>query len=366
MTIVHVVEAFAGGIAVFVKSLVQHMPDDLHIIVYGERPEVNTFKSLRKDFPRNNVRFLRWRSVQRSLHPVKDLAAFFQLHAILKGLKRNNMLDAVHLHSSKSGFIGRIVCRLLHIEKVVYTPNGAPFLVSSNEVTNFIYKQLEKLGSLFGGQVVCCSQSEQEAYQEAGIRAITINNGITPEFLSVAQEPMPKSKFRVLTSGRILDQKNPSLFNQIATYFQDLDQFEFIWVGDGPDNAVLTASNIHITGWLTPAEALRYVQSADVYLSTSRFEGLSFSVLEALSLSKPVLLSDCVGNRDMVMKGANGSLFQQPYQAIVSIMQYYNNLSMLDIMGMHSATYCKSTFHIETTQQQYKNLYLSGKKMAVA
>jgi glycosyltransferase involved in cell wall biosynthesis len=177
---------------------------------------------------------------------------------------------------------------------------------------------------------------------------------------------LPKSKFRVLTSGRILNQKNPALFNEIAKYFEDLDQFEFVWVGDGPDIAALTASNIRITGWLAPDEVIRFVRSADVYLSTSKFEGLSFSVLEALSLKKPVLLSDCVGNRDMVRSGANGNLFEHAHQAIVSIMQYYNNHDMLEIMGKNSADYCEDSFHIETTQQQYKKLYSSGKKKAVA
>jgi hypothetical protein len=39
MIIVHIVEPFAAGIAVFVKSLTEAMPDDMHIIVHGEETQ---------------------------------------------------------------------------------------------------------------------------------------------------------------------------------------------------------------------------------------------------------------------------------------------------------------------------------------
>ena len=40
MTIVHVVEPFAAGVSVFVKYLTETMPDDMHIIIHGERKQV--------------------------------------------------------------------------------------------------------------------------------------------------------------------------------------------------------------------------------------------------------------------------------------------------------------------------------------
>ena len=357
--IVHVVEPLAGGIVTFLKSLVENLPSDSHIIVHGERIKVMPFPEVRRQFGHSNARFIRWRSAQRSLHPVKDIRAFMELYTILKRLKRKKMVDAVHLHSSKSGFIGRLVCRMLRIRNVVYTPNGAPFMVGNSKVSNYLYKQLERLGASFGGRVVCCSPSEQEAYEHAGIQAITINNGIT---VAIPEQPLAvvadKSRFRVVTSGRILSQKDPLLFNEIAAYFMDLPQFEFLWIGDGIDADLLTSPNITITGWLSPADAKSLLLTSDVYLSTARFEGLSFAVLEALSLKKPVLLTDCVGNRDMVNQGLNGDLFTSPQQAIIKIIQYFNNGYMLPVMGGHSGVHCEDAFDILQTKDKYKDLYL--------
>jgi len=62
MKIVHVAEAFAGGIVVFVKSLVENLSNDEHIIVHGERAHVTSFTDIRKQFARTNARFVRWHS----------------------------------------------------------------------------------------------------------------------------------------------------------------------------------------------------------------------------------------------------------------------------------------------------------------
>jgi glycosyltransferase involved in cell wall biosynthesis len=363
MKIVHVVEPFASGIAVFVKSLVDNMKDDFHIIIHGERESVMKAVEVKKSFTGGNVRFIRWKSAQREISLTKDVKAFIELFSILKNLKSNNEVDAVHLHSSKSGFIGRLACKLAGIDNVVYTPNGAPFLVSTRRVKNFFYRVFERVGNMFGGKVVCCSVSEMDAYRSLGIDAININNGVslsanvnthTSGAAEIKKEP---GQFHIVTCARILNQKNPALFNEIATQFQHLKQFRFIWIGDGEDRHKLTSENITITGWVPPSVSRKYISNADLYLSTSNFEGLSFSVLEALALKKPVLLKDCVGNKDIVKNGLNGDLFDTAAGAIIKIMQYANNPGMLPLMGEYSSEFCKQEFNIKSTSVMYRNLY---------
>src|SRR6185436_8764178 len=175
MKIVHVVEPFASGIAAFVQSIVQNLRDDYHIVIHGERDYVMRSTEIIKYFPEDNVQFIRWPSAQRNLSLVKDTAALLELCRMLRNLKEQQMVDAVHLHSSKSGFLGRLACRLMNITNVIYTPNGAPFLLSNIKAINLLYKLFEKVGHSFGGKVVCSSLSEQDAYRRLGIKALNIN-----------------------------------------------------------------------------------------------------------------------------------------------------------------------------------------------
>ncbi|MFL5746934.1 MAG: glycosyltransferase [Niastella sp.] len=359
MKIVHVVEPFASGIAAFVQSIVQNLRDDYHIIIHGEREYVMRSTEIIKYFPEDNVQFIRWRSAQRNISVVKDTVALVELCKLLQKLKAQKMVDAVHLHSSKSGFLGRLACRLMNITNVIYTPNGAPFLLSNINAVNLFYKLFEKLGSSFGGKVVCSSQSEQDAYRKLGIKALNINNGIAVDssHYTPGEAPAVSDKFRIVTCARIVQQKNPLLFNAIATHLRDFEQFEFIWVGDGEYRHQLTSPNITITGWLPQSQALDLINSAHLYLSTSQYEGLSFSVLEALSLRKTVLLKNCIGNRDIVKKGLNGDLFSNAQEAIIKIFQYYNNPAMLRVMGEYSGWLCHKEFNVDTTCSGYRNLY---------
>ncbi len=345
------------------KSLTETMPGDLHIVIHGERKQVMSAKEVKKTFPRQNVRFIRWKSAQRSINPFKDFLALSELQSILKRLHKRGFVDAVHLHSSKSGLLGRIACKLAGIKNVVYTPNGAPFLSAGNPIVSFLFKQIEKFGNGMGGQVVCCSASELAEYQKIGIKATYINNGVSLKETALASVPVAKSeKFQVITTGRIEEQKNPFLFNAIALFFEDFDQIEFIWAGDGKERAALTAKNIIVSGWQDPQTVKEMVAQADVFISTSLFEGLSFSVLEALALKKPVLLSDCVGNSDVIKTGLNGDVFKNETEAIVKILHYFNNQEMLEVMGDYSFDICSANFDVDLNFKNYKAAYQGSEK----
>jgi glycosyltransferase involved in cell wall biosynthesis len=213
-----------------------------------------------------------------------------------------------------------------------------------------------------GGEVICCSASELEEYKKIGIPGSYINNGILMK-PGQAQAVKKGGKFRVVTSGRIVAQKNPDLFNRIASYFEQFEQFEFVWVGDGDDRAALVASNIRITGWLTTDEVKKEVEEADLYISTSNYEGLSFAILEALSLHKPVLLRECVGNRNIIKGGLNGGYFSNASEAVIKVMHYANNRAMLPIMGQFSQEICANEFdsfhNFAGYRQRYGRNFLS-------
>ena len=65
-----------------------------------------------------------------------------------------------------------------------------------------------------------------------GIEATYISNGIAVDE-KIPSMTAQKEKFKIVTTGRIIAQKNPYLFNTIARYFEEFRQFEFIWAGDG-------------------------------------------------------------------------------------------------------------------------------------
>lgn len=103
--------------------------------------------------------------------------------------------------------------------------------------------------------------------------------------------------FTVYTLGRICYQKKPTLFNEIAGSFPNV---KFVWIGDGELRGELTSKNIEITGWADRSTAIRYAVNADVFLLPSRWEGLPISLLESMYMKKICVVSNVIGNRDVI------------------------------------------------------------------
>ena len=142
--------------------------------------------------------------------------------------------------------------------------------------------------------------------------------------------------FTVFTLGRICYQKNPVMFNQIAEAMPDV---RFLWIGDGELREELKSKNIEITGWADRKTALTKAMSADVFLLTSLWEGLPVSLLEAMYMKKPCVVSDVIGNHDVIENGRNGLVcgnVREFIEAIRSIQREMNGQSFEDEFGSTS------------------------------
>jgi len=349
--IVHVAESFAGGTFEFMVRLTTQLKNCHHVVIHGYRE--NTPLNYKTLFP-EKTKFIEWHNAQRNINFKNDMAALFELIGYLKKLKD---VDVVHLHSSKAGFLGRVAGCILGInKKVVYTSHGAAFL--RKDVSNTkqkMYIALEKIGSILGGQVVACSDSEKEEFLKHNIKnVVSINNGI--EIKKYTKYRNDTGEIIVATTGRISVQKNPKLFNEIAGYFLNDRNIKFIWFGDGELRYELSSPNIIITGWLTKDDVMDKINKIDIYLSTSLWEGLPLSVLEAMAMSKPLLLSNCVGNRDLIH--GNGYLYNNIDEAVAKL----NKLIKNDNLRIENSKKSRKLIEVKFTLDNMVKIYLQKYK----
>ena len=64
------------------------------------------------------------------------------------------------------------------------------------------------------------------------------------------------------------------------------------------------------TGKLTSNQTLNLIQDSDFYISASRSDGISVTLLEAMSLGKVCLVSDFPSNLEIIEDGLNGFVFE--------------------------------------------------------
>ena len=340
MKILYIVGPLATGILTYLQNLTNELIDNNEItIVYGVWPETPKNPELLFD---KRVKLVQVSSLSREISFSKDIRAFREI----KRIANQENPDVIHLHSSKAGALGRAA---FSPEKyrVYYTPHGFSFLMNESTVKKSVYHLIEKM--LAGrATTIACSKSEYECAQKLGKNCVCIENGI--DIPDLIKNNSDEHKLKVYTSGRISEQKNPALFNEIATLVPNTD---FIWIGAGPLENELTAPNITVTGWIPRDEAVRCAENCDIFVLPSKWEGLSVSLLEAMAAAKLCLVSDIPGNRNAIKNGINGILCNTAKDYADAI----NNADSLSELAEAARSMVIENFSLSAMTKKYEEAY---------
>lgn len=348
-TLLHVVEAMGGGVFTYLVDLSNALCDRYNIyIAYAVREQTpNNFK----DFFDERVKFIEIKDFCRAINPHKDLMAYFEVKKAAKEIHP----DIIHLHSSKAGALGRFAFNTCNAA-VFYTPHGYSFLMKDcGCIRRFIYKSIETICGRKNCTTISCSEGEHMESLKLNKHAQYVNNGINTEKLDKLIGSLNAEKnhpFTVFTLGRICYQKNPSLFNSVAKAIPDI---RFLWIGDGELKNELTAPNIEVTGWVDREKALSYSIDGDVFILTSLWEGLPISLLEAMYMKKLCVVSNAIGNKDVIHNGVNGYVCSDVGDFVKAIDPTADNREY--IKNAYNDVIEK--YNTNVMAQSYSNLYIS-------
>ena len=207
--------------------------------------------------------------------------------------------------------------------------------------------------------IVACSEGEYKESLKLTKNATYINNGVNiKEIDSVVKDSSIKNidtkNLKICIVGRIGFQKNPKLFNQIAEQFP---QIQFTWIGNGELKDELKSPNISITGWTKRADVLSNLEKNDIFILPSLWEGLPIALLEAMYLGKICIVSNVIGNRDVIINGKNGFIcneLEDYCNVINEIQQEKYNLAQIQKNAKEDVL---QEYNIDITSKKYIELY---------
>lgn len=300
------VRADIGGGPEHVFRLAEGLGDavDLFIACPDEKPYRSRYEGLKNvtavfDLPH---RAFRWRAL---FHLAREV--------------RRHRIGLIHSHGKGAGLYGRLLA-LITGRACVHTLHGL-HVGEYGRVKREIYLTLERFLGLMTRYAICVSDGEHDAVSGARIlparKLVTIPNGVVVPQSHALPPPDPAGQLRIVSVSRYDYQKNPDLIVDIARVLkarigpgfvievlgegERLEEMRKISAAAGLDD-VLNFAGPHPN----PPERFR---DADIYLSTSRWEGMPLAVLEAMAQGRTVVASDVVGNRDVVRDGLTGRLY---------------------------------------------------------
>ena len=100
----------------------------------------------------------------------------------------------------------------------------------------------------------------------------------------------------------------------------------------------------------------------DIFVLTSQSETFSNAALEAMAMSKPVILSDVGGASEMVIEGLNGFLYPPgDLSGLVSSIITIIDNNCFDDMGKQSRRIIENNFTFDEMIKQYERVMFSSR-----
>lgn len=172
----------------------------------------------------------------------------------------------------------------------------------------------------------------------------------------------------IISVGRAARQKSPKDFVLAAQkVLEKRKDVKFLFLGDGPlfkkterlINRKKLSGNVKLLGWRNDASEI--IAASDIFVLSSLWEVLpNHSLLDAMALSKPAVITATSGAREAVIDGFNGYVVSAgDYQALANAILKLLGLSNGELkkLGKHSKEMFEKRLTPEDVVKIIENTY---------
>lgn len=311
----------------------------------------------------------------RSIFSVKNILAYYSLKKII----RHGGYHIIHTHTPIASAISRLAAKSMKEKgvKVIYTAHGFHFYNGAPLINWCIFYPIEKYLSKFTD---CMVTINREDYARAiknkfnstiieYVDGIGIDNN---KFVPVNRERIIKFRremdiagdsFVITCIGELTTRKNQTLIiESFPKIVSSIPNAILLIVGDGSQENKLK-KKVNQLGLIKSVKFLGYrkevdkiIALSDIGVSASKYEGLPVNIMEFMASGKPVVASNCRGNRDLVQHGTTGFLFNSQKEFTDSIIRLSRNVNLRLTFGIKSKETIEQ-FSIQKTIEQHKKIY---------
>ena len=372
--IVHVIYHLGvGGLENGLVNLINHIPPDRyrHAIVC-----LKGYSDFRRRIARENVEIV-------ALHKREghDLTVYFNLFKTLRRLKP----DIVHTRNLGT-MEGQIIAAIAGARVRVHGEHGRDVfdLYGKNRKYNLLRKAIRPFVNHF---IAVSRDLEGWLATTVGATPNRINqiyNGVDSTrfyprnrtqdrgapLMDVPEGFFARDVFVIGSVGRMTEVKNfPSLVQAFLLLLKEVPgaqaQLRLMIVGDGNSRLecleMLRAADAEALAWLPGerADIPQLMRAMDLFVLPSLGEGISNTILEAMSTGLPVVATSVGGNAELVTDGVTGMLVppDNPNAMMRAVERYYRNLDQLAAHGRAARQQIETRFSIEAMTQGYIRVY---------
>ena len=276
-----------------------------------------------RGFVVNEVKF------NRDISLIQDIKSGIKLFKLIKA----NKYDIVHSHTSKAGFISRIVCKVIG-QYNIHTSHDLYYRAFKKGVKRKIFIYIERFASCFADKIFFVSEAVMDSAIKEKVassdKLYFVSNGIIPKNNYVINNENIKTNPHLFKNegkkvvgvvSRLVKNKAVDVFIKTAIEIEKEDPFvKFIIIGKGPllkrlkeqgRDLVKKDKLFFLNNIETKKDLENIVSTFDVFLFPTIREGLGIVILEALDLGVPVITTNLAPMNTIITNKVNGFLCEK-------------------------------------------------------
>ena len=226
--------------------------------------------------------------------------------------------------------------------KIITRSNTAPEGWSNNLIKKYLYKKVLQLADTI---IVNSKDFKKNIRRNFGVKSVLIYNPLNIKSINRQSKKKinfsffkDKKYFKIINIGRFTDQKNQILILKAFKNLLKKFKLKLVIAGRGPNQYLLKnyiqknklSKSVKLINFLDNPYSL--MKMSDVFVLSSKFEGLPNVLLEAQALKLPIISSNCpTGPREILLDGKLGLLFKLNNQKDLEkkIIYSYKNRNVL-------------------------------------
>jgi len=294
--------------------------------------------------------------------PGKDIMLPFKLAHLVK----EKRIDLVHTHNMGPLFYGTLASKLAGVPVIMNTRHGREkkrgnsYIWNMNDAVVAISEDAKK-------EMLKCNRIDIK-------KTKVIHNGIDTDKYACLEDGcevrnalnINTSTFVVGTVARLSPEKDQfTLIDAFLKVINIMDDAKLVFVGDGAlrEELINYAKKLDVYDKIIflgfRDNVFKILPTFDVFALSSLTEGISLTLLEAMAMKRPVVVTNVGGNPEVVVDGVTGFLVppKEPKEMAGAIAEILRNPELSQKMGEAGRKRVEEKFSLELMVKEYKDLY---------
>ncbi len=298
----------------------------------------------------------------------------------LAGMLRRQKIDVLHTHHYDQAVIGWLATRLHPATRLVVGRHysNAIYLLARGWRKSLLLNIEAKVNAA-ADRIIVPSKVISSLLAEQNVNSGKISvvyYAFSPEKWKSAESTDPNEvRSRLGISGLIfgnfsrmhLEKGHTYLIKAIAKVRSRLPNVKVLFIGDGPMRAKIESeiarlqlgNHIQLLGWRT--DALSIMAAVDVVLHPTLQEAFPQTMVEALYLRKPLVITPVSGAVDIIEDGVNGLIIpaRDPDALAAAVLRVAEDPILRQKLGEAGRSYVERNLFVEKIIPQYEEIYRS-------